>query len=284
VSRLEPRPAGSYTWNVAFFSSILDFKKTFLTRLRDKRSQPRYNVGAAFPLKATLILTGDSRPAKKGSTSSPASGLSWGGRVGNISSNGLSVHLPPAALTTRGEATTVLLTVEKHEIEIACVVAHFRVFSTHSVCGVQLKFDDYNVQKAYHQLVEAVRVGTSFAPAQPAKASGAQVSQQWRSVNRATLAEWRNATTHKIERFELAVGEHRLTGQTSPRGVNITPRSAGSRAPIPVSTATEVRDFIRWVAANLPKQVPADLRDTIGNLTGADQPAQGTWARPPLLR
>lgn len=284
MSRLEPGPGGAYTWSVAFFSSILDFKKTFLTRLRDKRSQPRFNVGATFPLKATLILTGDNRPAKKGSAASAGSGLSWGGRVGNISCNGLSVHLPPAALTTRGEETTVRLTIEKHEVEIACVIAHFRVFSTHSVCGVKLNFDDYNVQKAYHQLVEAVRVGTSFAPSQPAKASGAQISQQWRSVNRATLTEWRNATTHKIERFELAVGEHRLAGQTSPRGVNITPRSTGSRAPVPVSTATEVRDFIRWVAANLPKQVPADLRDLIGSLTGADQPAQGAWAPPPLAR
>lgn len=283
ASRLEPGSGGSYKWSVAFFTSILDFKKTFLSRLRDKRSQPRYNVGATFPLKATLILTGDNRPAKKGSTSA-ASGLSWGGRVGNISCNGLSVHLPPAALTSRGEETTVHLTIEKHEVEIACVIAHFRVFSTHSVCGVKLNFDDYNVQKAYHQLVEAVRVGTSFAPSQPPKASGAQVSQQWRSVNRAYLTEWRNATTHKIERFELAVGEHRLAGQTSPRGVNITPRSAGSRAPVPVSTATEVRDFIRWVAANLPKQVPADLRDLIGSLTGADQPAQGAWAPPPLAR
>ncbi len=269
---------------MALFSRILDFKKGFLSRLRDKRAQPRFTVGATFPLKASLLLTGDVRPAKKGESKPRPAGLSWSGRIGNLSSNGLSVLLPPAAHTVRGEETIVRLTIEGHELEIACVVAHFRVFSTHSVCGVKLNFDDYAVQKGFHQLVEAVRIGTSFEVARPAKQSGEQISQQWRSVNRGTLTEWRSADTRKVQRFELAVGEHRLSGQASPRHINITPRSTASRAPIPVSTAVEVRDFMRWVAANLPKGVPADLRDLIGNLTAADQPAQGSWAPPPAAR
>jgi hypothetical protein len=70
----------------------------------------------------------------------------------------------------------------------------------------------------------------------------------------------------------------------TPRGVTITPRSSASRAPIPTSTAVEIRDFMRWVSANFPKGVPADLRDLVGNLTAADQPAQGSWAPPPLAR
>lgn len=270
---------------VALFTRILDFKKVFLSRLRDKRSSPRYNVGAAFPLKASLLLTGDVRPAKKGTAAANrAAGLSWSGRIGNISSNGLSVLLPPAAHTARGEQTVVRLTIEVHEVEIPCEIAHFRVLSTHSVCGVKLNFTDYAVQKGFHQLLEAIRVGTSFEVARPAKNSGGQISQQWKSLNRALLTEWRNADTRKIERFELAVGEHRFAGQTSPRGVSITPRSSASRAPIPTSTAVEVRDFMRWVASNFPKGVPADLRDMVCNLAAADQPAQGSWAPPPRAR
>lgn len=269
---------------MALFSRILDFKKAFLSRLRDKRASPRYNVGAAFPLKASLLLTGDVRPAKKGAAAGSASGLSWSGRIGNLSSNGLSVFLPPAAHTARGEETIVRLTIEGHEIEIPCEVAHFRVLSTHSICGVKLNFGDYAVQKDFHQLLEAVRIGTSFEIVRPAKSSGDLLCQQWRSLNRSSLTEWRNPDTRKIVRFELSVGEHRLAGQASPRGINITPRSSASRAPIPVSTAVEVRDFMRWVSANFPKAVPADLRDVIGSLTAADQPAQGAWAPPPLAR
>jgi hypothetical protein len=263
---------------VALFTRILDFKQAFLSRLRDKRSSPRFNVGAAFPLKATLILSGDSAPPKKGAAAS--AGLSWGGRVGNISSNGLSVILPPAALTSRGEETSVRLAVDEHEIEISCLVAHFRVYNSYSVCGVKLKFDDFKLQKAFHQIVEAVRVGTAFEPAPAARNTGGLLRQQWRSVNRAVLTEWRNATTRKIERFELTIGEHRLAGQVSPPGILVEARSSNTKAPVSAAVAGEVRDFFRWVSNNLPKVVPADLRDLVGRLAGAEQLSHSGWAAP----
>jgi hypothetical protein len=192
--------------------------------------------------------------------------------------------LPPAALTIRGEETTLRLAIDEHEIEISCLVAHFRVYSSYSVCGVKLNFDDFKVQKAYHQIVEAVRVGTSFEPAQVSRSSGAFLRQQWRSVGRSSLTEWRNATTRKIERFELTIGDHRLAGQVSPPTVVIAPRSSTTKAPVPAAVATEVRDFFRWVAANMPKSVPADLRDVIGRLTGSNQLSSSGWSAPPKLR
>jgi hypothetical protein len=266
---------------VAFFTRILNFKQAFLSRLRDKRTQPRFTVGAAFPLKATIILSGDNAGGKKGSS---GSGLSWSGRAGNISVNGLSVMLPPAALTSRGEETSLRLTLDDREIDLSCTIAHFRVFATHSLCGVKLNFDDFNVQKSYHQIVEAVRVGTSFEPAPSAQASGALLRQQWRSVSRAVLSEWRNTTTHKIERFELVVGDHRLAGQVSPPSVQIAPRASTSKAPVPADTAIEVRDYFRWIGANLPKTVPADLRDLMSRLTSSDQLINSGWAAPPKAK
>ncbi|HEX2860749.1 MAG TPA: PilZ domain-containing protein [Lacunisphaera sp.] len=267
---------------MALFTRILNFKQAFLSRLRDKRATPRFNVGAAFPLKATLVLSGDHAPAKKGAAA--GAGLSWSGRVGNMSSNGLSVMLPPAALTTRGEETTLRLSLDEHEIEISCRVAHFRVYSSYSVCGVKLNFDDFKLQKAYHQIIEAVRVGTSFEPAPGSRSSGGLVKQQWRSLSRSSLTEWRNAATRKIERFEITIGDHRLAGHVSPPGVTIAPRSSNSKAPVPAAVATEVRDFFRWVAANLPKSVPADLRDVIARLTSSTQLANGGWAAPAKLK
>lgn len=266
---------------MAFFNRILDFKQAFLARLRERRAHPRYLAGAAFPLRATLVLSGETGPAKKGRS---ADGLSWSGRVGNVSCAGLNVLLPPAALTARGETTSVRLTIDTHELEIPCTVAYFRVYHSHAACGVKLTFDDYEVQKAYSQIVEAVRVGTSFEPAAAAQAAGAQIRQQWRSTGRALLSEWRNATTRKVERFELVIGDHRLAGQVSPPILSITPRSAAAGTTVPDEVAAEVRDFFRWVSANLPKTVPADLRDVLSRLISSNQVAERSWSAPPLVR
>lgn len=262
---------------VAFFTRILDFKRAFLAKLRDKRAHPRYPVGAAFPLKASLLLAGHDRPGKKDS----ASGLSWSGPLGNISSNGLSVFLAPAAQTTRGEETFVRLTLGTQTIEIPCTVAHFRVYGSYSICGVKLNFSDFKIQKAYHQIVEAVSVGASFEPAESKpRATASQVSQQWRSVNRSSLSEWRNATTRKVERFELVVGEHRLIGHSTPPTLEVTARGTNVKTPVAAAVAAEVRTFFHWVTTNLPKNVPADLRDFMGRLTQAGVARDG-WAPPP---
>lgn len=263
---------------VAFFTRILDFKRAFLAKLRDKRAHPRYPVGAAFPLKASLLLAGNDRPGKKDS----ASGLSWSGPLGNISSNGLSVFLAPAAQTSRDEETTLRLTLGSQMIEIPCTVAHFKVFGSYSVCGVKLNFTDFKVQKSYHQIVEAVSVGASFERADTApRTMASQVGQQWRSVNRATLSEWRNATTRKVERFELVVGEHKLIGLATPPSLEVTGRGSNAKTPVAAAVAAEVRTFFHWVTTNLPKNVPADLRDLMGRLTQSGVARDG-WAPPPV--
>jgi hypothetical protein len=242
---------------VPIFTRILDFKRDLLARLRNKRSHPRHRVGANFPLKAVITLSGDDSPVPPGGR---ARGCDWSGRVGDISNNGLNVMLPLAASAARGEATTLRLTLENHVLEIPATVAHFRVYNTHALCGLRLAFADYKTQKAYHQLVEAVSLGASFAPAGPGRASPGFVRRSWRSKNKALLIDWREADSRALDHFELTLGDHSVQGRRNRLGLEVQHRAETGKAVAPVVEG-EVRQLFRWVVGNLPKSVPADLRE-----------------------
>lgn len=239
------------------FTRILDFKRDLLARLRNKRSNPRHRVGANFPLKAVINLSGDDSPAPKDGR---ARGCDWSGRVGDISNSGLNIMLPPAATAARGEATILRLTLENHLLEIPATVAHFRVYNTHSLCGLRLAFADFKTQKAYHQLVEAVSLGASFAPAGPGRSSPGFVRRSWRSKNKALLTDWREADGRALDHFEFTLGDHSVQGRRSRLGLEVQHRAEAGKSVAPVVEG-EVRQLFRWVVGNLPKSVPADLRE-----------------------
>lgn len=253
------------------FKRILNFKRAFLAKLRDKRKAERYPVGGLFPLKATVNLSG----LESGST--PGSGYDWGGRLINVSSNGVGLQLLRAATTVRGEETELRLSLEDHQLSIPCVVAHFRTYSGYSLCGLQLKFTDFNKQKAYLQLVEAVAMGASFVPAKAKGTGGSRpglVSQQYFAHNKSVLTAWRTAKTGELDHFELVVGGHCVKGgQTVPPlevfRMTKPPKPEGS-----AEVAGEVRRLFRWVVPNLPKAVPSDLRTLMDHAANARTPSQ----------
>ena len=259
------------------FTRILDFKRVFLTRLRNQRRHPRHRVGAGFALKASLSLSGsgkinpDKAPVR-------GSGVNWGGAVGDISAGGLSIILSPAATTARGEPSVLRLTLEKHEIVIPCNVAHFRVYNSHALCGVQLEFDDFKPQKAYLQIFEAVKLGSSFEPTGPGRKQAGFVSRSWHSVQKTHLTEWREADTNALDHFELSFGEHKVLGWKSRPGLEVQSRRGGAKS-VPPAVEAEVRQMSRWIVGNLPKNVPADLRELLARSGGtpfaAPAPAAG---------
>jgi len=257
------------------FTRILDLKRTFLARLRNKRSHPRHRVGTSFPLRASLVLVGS---AKVSAEEAAARGLRWSGVAGDISSGGLSVLLSPASTTVRGEKSTVQLTLEDRELAIPCTIAHFRVYNSYAVCGLQLKFDDFAVQKAYQQIVEAVATGASFVSTGPARNKGGFLRRSWRSIGKAQLTEWREAGG-TLDHFELVLGEHRVVGRKNQLGLEVQPRGSRTKR-LSLKTELEVRQLFRWVSGNLPKGVPSDLRDLMAKV---DRPkaAPGALAAPP---
>ena len=275
-----------------FFKRILNFRRELLAKLRDKRKAVRYPVGGLFPLKATVNLTGST-----GAT--PGTGYDWGGRVINMSSNGIALQLLRAATTVRGEESELKLSLEDHSLAIPCVVAHFRTFSGYSLCGLQLKFENFQKQKAYLQLVEAVCMGSSFKPMKGRRTASERPGlsgEQFTADNKALLTAWRSAKEGELDCFELIVGAHAIRGgHTVPPLVVFRmtkpPKPEGS-----AEVAGEVRRLFRWIVPNLPKAVPADLRalmEYAANTRTASEGAEGAarpsappseWQRPPAKR
>jgi hypothetical protein len=234
-----------------FFKRILDFKQAALARLRNKRKAERYPVGGDFPLKGTLGLRGQA-----------SASCDWAGSPANLSANGASLLLPPAAITTRGEKTSLRLAIDQFALQVPCVVTHFRVLSTHAVCGLALEFPDFTARKAYTQVLEAVRIGGSFAPAKNsalARCPAGLSLEQYRADSNARLSVWRQAATRKIDSFELMLGDHCLRGEADGPTLEVKGRQDGE-GNVATDVTGEVRQLARWVILNMNKEVPADVR------------------------
>lgn len=274
-----------------FFRRIMNFKRDYLSRLRDKRKARRYPVGPNFPLKAAvnLIGTDDVETTRRYQI---GDGRDWAGRLVDFSSTGVSLQLLPAALTARGEKTRLKLTLEHYTLEIPCEVAHFRVHREYSQCGLALQFPDLDTQKAYLQLLESVVIGATFSPL---RATGLLRNppgferEQYQSDSDARLFAWREKRTGELDSFELLMADHCVRGEADAlerRSETGRPGIRGGRQEHPdvdiytrqktahpakvalfdpafmlsAGEHAEVRQLFRWVVPNMAKQVSLDVR------------------------
>lgn len=271
------------------FRRLDNFKRAFLARLTDKRRAERYPVGPDFPLKATVSLIGSADPGRV-SQKADGDGRDWSGRLVNFSATGVSLQLPSAAVTVRGEKTQLALFLEMHRLEIPAEVAHFRVFNTHSICGLRLCFDDDTQQTAYLQLLEAVIIGASLKPWIPSglvRNPPGLVRERYRSDNDAVLCVWRQAKTRQVDSFELRIHDHLFRGELARPGVEIYTRQDSRAGKVALSAAgfylsagehAEARRLFRWVAPNLSRELTADARKFV---QGYAVFSTG-WTRPPV--
>jgi PilZ domain len=275
-----------------FFNTLLKIKEGAVAGLRNKRKATRYPVGPGFPLSASINLTGEVSPAGDDRTRRPA-GCNWGGRLINLSSDGASLHLPPAAATLRGEQTTLTLTIEGRALQIPCRVAHYRTYSSHALCGLVLDFTDAPGREAYLQLVESVALGSTFATVKPSRLGRTPPGlepEQYRSPHEATLTAWRAVRDRTLDSFELLSGEHCVRGVNGAATLEIYSQEAeGKSGKVALSAPShglatgvnaEVRQFYRWIVPNLPKAVPADLREFMQRFMRKTDVAAAAWARP----
>jgi|SRR6478609_1356350 len=262
---------------VALFKHILDFKRAALARLRDKRKAQRYYVGAAFPLKARIVLP-----------DSDGAGRNWGGALFNMSGEGLSLQLPPATVARRGEEISVTLSLEGHELKLPCKVAHFRVQNSTAYCGLALAFPDQALRKSYLQLLEAVALGSTLAPV--AGTTGAHNrpglrAERYKSARPALLTAWREANG-ELACFELVLRDHCLRGEAKRPALEIFSNQAeGEKAAWSAPSFAfskgvengELRQLFRWVALNTSRTVPTDLREMMRFFAHA----RDDWKAPP---
>lgn len=250
-------PAG-----VSLFKSLLDFKKAALARLRNKRKGIRHPVDPGFPLKGTVSLGGGG-----------ATACDWSGSPVDLSASGVRLLLPPAAITVRGEKTTLRLMIEQHVLSLPCVVAHFRVLSTHAVCGLKLESPGFAEQKAFFQLLEAVRIGAAMAPVKASALTRSRPGlhlEQYRADAKSRLSVWRQTAGRQLDSFELVIDNHCLRGESDGPTVEVYARQAPAGTAkaarsdpaynLSASVTDEVRQLFRWVLANFTKAVPTDVQ------------------------
>lgn len=273
---------------MALFKHILDLKRAALARLSDKRKAKRYPLGPTFPLKATITLPDFVHTGRRGGEGKEPDSRDWSGVPLNISESGLSVQLPPAAVGARGQATVVTLLLDGHRMEFPGTVAHFRVHASSALCGLMLDTEDINLRKSYRQLVKIVAMGSSFAAVKKppnVKMQSGQKAEQYKSDHDTVLTVWRDRAAGKVDSFELVMGDHCVRGIVGRPTLEIFSSKKDSEKlawSVPGFGASagvenpEVRLLYRWMTLNLPKAVPADLREVMRLFTVS----RGEWKAP----
>jgi hypothetical protein len=248
---------------VLLFPRLAQLKRDILARLTDKRRARRHPVGSAFPLKASVSLVGSEflervRNAPENSAC--------------MSATVASLVLPRAAISVRGEPTTLKLTIEHHELLIPAEVVRFVVLPTHSICGLRLSFANPVQRAAYLQLLEAVILGSTLKPWQPTglvRNPPGLVRERYKGEQGTVLTVWRRKEDKACASFELRLHKHLVRGEAGSEEVEIyTPgRGRGGRAPgsapgfrLSGGDHAEVRQLFRWVAPNLNHRLAADMR------------------------
>ena len=201
---------------MALFKHIMDLKRAALARLSDKRKAKRFPIGPTFPLKVTITLPDFVQMGRRGADAKGSeSDRDWSRVPVNISESGLSIQLPPAAVSTRGQATAVALLLDGHRLEFPGTVAHFRVQGASAVCGLKLDTKDIIQRKSYLQLVKIVAMGSTFEAVKnppSIKAQSGQKTEQYKSDHDAVLTVWRDRATGKVDSFELVMSDHCVRG------------------------------------------------------------------------
>lgn len=256
---------------VLLFKRMFDFKQAALARLRDKRRTERHPVAPGFPLKAVINLLGTDNPARN---KMPVGlGRDWGGIVADLSGDGLSLRLPPAITTARGERSVLVLSLDDFQLRIPCTVAHFRTQAAGAWCGLSLQFEHDTQRKGYIQLLEAVVMGAGFVAAKAPKAPAGLRAERYRSEGKASLTVWRERAEGRVHCFELSMGGVAVRSDPERPALEVFSVEQGNAMMVTGPKKQEVLRLFRIVAANLPKTLPADLRQSMQAL-----------AKPPSVR
>lgn len=249
------------------FKKILDLPKS--GTVLDKRGAKRYPVGAKYSLKPRVALMARDDEGKPLPASKAAS-MDWGGQLVNMSRNGLNIRLHPAALAKPGEPCVLKLEFDNMLFETPAVIAHFRLTAQFVSCGVELKFPDRYTQRAYHQLMEPVVIGSTLEPVGSVRQDipGLQ-NEQYAGESSSVLSIWRDSAGNP-KLFEMVLDDYCIRGNTELPGLKVNYRDGakvGKRVSrpsfplaVPPSLKAELRQLFQLIVLNLGRSIPADVK------------------------
>ena len=121
----------------------------------NKRKAPRYSISPTYPLKVVLKFierngkVGVATSGVGGKVSATGTGAKeWNGTLIDLSATGANVHLNLAVVAFPEDACRIKFTLRSYQLEIPCVVTHFRSGSQFAVCGLLFNFPDADTEKA----------------------------------------------------------------------------------------------------------------------------------------
>jgi PilZ domain len=264
---------------VLFFKRILNFSEE-PAKPSDLRQAPRHVVGPTFPFKAVVTL-----PAYDGEGNvivGHNSGQDWAGRLTNLSATGGSIQLSTAAAGRSSEPCLFKLSLDTYALEIPSRVAHFRNYPQYALCGFAFNFPNFEVQKAFLQVLEPVAIGSSLSPVDQKTVlqdlPGLR-KEQFSGHAGSVLTIWRQAASNEIHGFDLRMSAFGVRwSQGLPAldtyGFTQPPTPPGKKAvppPPEFHKLTEAQqEEVHWLfclaVPNLAKAVPVDVRKFLGNL------------------
>ncbi len=246
------------------FERILNFKGAPASK--EQRRAARYAIGPAFPIKAVLNLMGRDELGEP-LASSDGQGWDWTGKLVALSATGASMQLPPATVARRGDFCRLTLTVAGYQLKLPCRVAHAGAIKEVVLFGLQFDFTTQPVPPGYQQLLEVIALGASLKPDKTAQADAdisGYITEHYRGDYGARLTAWRKETGGGVQWFEYHFAEYRIRGRLGSRDLEFaTGGTSKAGQPVASTDVEEIRILLRWIIPNIPRTVPADVRDLL---------------------
>ena len=242
------------------FKSILKSEPPAV-EANDKRKVPRYALGDNFIFNTKLTLFQNS-----------GKGKDWSATPVNLSATGASLQLSLVAVAFQREACRLKFSHEDYLLEIPATIAHFRGYSQYNLCGILFDFPDAGLQKAYHQLLEPVLMGSSLKPVKVTQDTPKRPKEKFCGDGSATLTVWRNEPERHIISFDFQMRQYGVSwtkGLTELEVYGLEKASGSGKEEI-VPLTEEQNEEVRWLfclaVPNLSKSVPLDVRKFLATL------------------
>jgi hypothetical protein len=233
----------------------------------ERRSSRRFKLQPEFPLKALLSYVG--RDDTGAPMSSSRHGWNWKGRLLDCSDFGARMQLGPGGLrAVVGEACDLRIGVDDFEINVPCHVTNIREQESGMIFGLRHDIEDAATLRDYRQFVEVVALGSTLKLKRKSTKpdeSGYFV-EHYGSSRPSSLTIWRHPANTAVAAFEFILKDS-MVRAVAGRGLEFfAGDDTGSRPATPVRSIEILRLF-QWVVANLPPEVPEDVRGFLGRYT-----------------
>jgi hypothetical protein len=258
---------------VLLFKKILNFSKEAVSS-SDKRKAERYAVGQSFPFKSVVTLIG--HDGEGNPIPHTDKGQDWAGRLVNISANGASMQIHNAAIAVRDEPCVFKLSLDGYLIEVPGTIAFFRFYTQYALCGFSLNFSDFEIQKAYLQILEPVSLGASLAEIDPSQIKQdieGLTKSQFAGDKASRLTVWRDGGG-AIHSFDFRMNDYTVRwahGMHEIQTAAVESKAAGKKGIRTVTGLTPAQqEEVHWLfclaVPNLSKAVPLDVRKFLSQL------------------